>query len=116
VPIETLFARSEPHVRPLFDRLVAIAESSGPVTVIAQKTRIVLQVRMRFAAAMPQKSALKGHLVLSRRCEDPRFTKIETFSPRSHVHVFRLQSPADLDATFARFVGEAYQVGCQVTA
>jgi 16S rRNA G1207 methylase RsmC len=113
VPIEALFTRSAPHVRRLFERLVEIAESSGPVTVIAQKSRIVLQVRMRFAAAMPQKSALKGHLVLARRCDDPRFSKIETFSPRSHVHVFRLQSASELDAGFARFVGEAYQVGCQ---
>jgi hypothetical protein len=86
------------------------------VTVIAQKTRIVLQVRMRFAAAMPQKSALKGHLVLSRRCEDPRFTRIDSLSVRSHVHVFRLQSMADLDAGFARFVGEAYLVGGQTSS
>ena len=113
VPIGSLFTRCEPHVRALFNRLVEIAEGFGPVTVIPQKTRIVLQVRMRFAAAMPQKSALKGHLVLSRHCEHPRFTKIESLSPRSHVHAFRLQSAAELDARFLRLVGEAYLVGCQ---
>ena len=89
--IEALFARRLPVVRRLYDRFLEIVHESGPVTVIPQKTRIALQVRMRFAALMPQKDALKGHLVLARRCTSERFEKIETYSPRNHVHVFRLR-------------------------
>lgn len=102
-----------PQVRRLYDRFLEIVEESGPVTVIPQKTRIALQVRMRFAALMPQKDALNGHLVLARRCASRRFEKIETYSPRNHVHVFRLRSEDDFDADFRRFISEAYKVGRQ---
>lgn len=111
--LDALFARSEPHVRRLYDLFVAACEASGPVTVIPQKSRIALQVRMRFAALMPQKTALKGHLVLARRAESPLFENVETFSPRNHVHVFRLESEKQLDAAFRKLVAEAYDVGSQ---
>ena len=57
--IEALFVRSQPIVRRLYDRFLKLVRESGPVTVIPQKTRIALQVRMRFAALMPQKDVLK---------------------------------------------------------
>ncbi len=111
--LEALFARSQPVVRRLYERFLEIVRESGPVTVIPQKTRIALQVRMRFAALMPQKEALKGHLVLARRSPSERFEKIETYSPRNHVHVFRLRSEKDLDPHFRGFIGKAYKVGRQ---
>lgn len=111
--LDALFSTCEPGVRRLYDAFLAAAEACGPVTVIPQKSRIALQVRMRFAALMPQKRALKGHLVLARRAESPLFEKVETFSPRNHIHVFRLESERQLDAAFRRLVAEAYAVGCQ---
>jgi hypothetical protein len=62
---------------------------------------------------MPQKEALKGHLVLARRCPSDWFEKIETYSPRNHVHVFRLRSEDEIDRNFRAFVEEAYKVGRQ---
>jgi uncharacterized C2H2 Zn-finger protein len=111
--LDALFARSQPIVRRLYDRFVEIVQECGPVTIIPQKTRIALQVRMRFAALMPQKDALKGHLVLARRCPSPRFARIETYSPRCYVHVFRLRSEDAFDAGFRAFIGDAYNVGRQ---
>lgn len=100
-------------VRHLYERFLEIVRESGPVTVIPQKTRIALQVRMRFAALMPRREALKGHLVLARRYPSRRIEKIETYSPRNHVHVFRLFSEEDLDTQFRGLVREAYTVGRQ---
>jgi len=111
--LEPLFARCEPSVRQLFDRFLALARENGPVEVIPQKSRIALQVRMRFAALMPQKRALKGHLVLGRRHDLPRFEKVETYSPRNYLHVFRLASEDELDAEFKALLKEAYDVGRQ---
>jgi uncharacterized C2H2 Zn-finger protein len=111
--LAALFARSQPIVRRLYDRFLEIVDESGPVRVIPQKTRIAIQVRMRFAALMPQREALKGHLVLARRCPSERFEKIETYSPRNHLHVFRLRSEDDLDEQFRRFIRDAYKVGKQ---
>jgi hypothetical protein len=111
--LDRLFARSDPLVRRIYDRFVAAAESFGPVRVIPQKTRIALQVRMRFAALVPRKDALTGHLVLARRHPSARFEKIQTYSPRNHVHVFRLRTEDDLDEELQALVGEAYAVGAQ---
>jgi hypothetical protein len=85
----------------------------GVVSVIPQKSRIALQARMRFAVLMPQRSVLKGHLVLARRDESPRFERVETYSRRNHVHVFRLASESELDDEFRALIMEAYQVGQQ---
>jgi hypothetical protein len=81
--------------------------------VLAEKTRIALQVRMSFAAFVPRRRWLNGHLVLARRIDSPRFLRIDTLSPRNVVHTFRLAAPADVDEEFTAWLAEAYQVGAQ---
>jgi hypothetical protein len=68
---------------------------------------------MSFAQVTPGRRWLDGHVVLARRLEHPRFRKIETFSPRNHVHTFRLAHPDDVDNTFVDWMREAYAVGEQ---
>ena len=85
----------------------------GPFRVLPEKTRVALQVRMSFAALMTRRGYLRGHLVLAERCESPCFVKIETISPRNHVHVFELREASQLTGEFARYIGAAYRVGCQ---
>ena len=104
------FANTAPHVRETFDRVL---DAIGPVTVLPEKTRIALHVRMSFAAFTPRRQWLNGHLVLARRVDSPRFLRIETYSPRNVLHAFRLDSPADVDDEFAGWLAEAYQVGRQ---
>ena len=55
-----------PEVRARFDAILAAVEALGPVQVLAEKTRIAFQVRMSFAAFMPRRRWLDGHLVLDR--------------------------------------------------
>ena len=107
------FAGREPIVRELFDRVANAVRSIGPVTILPEKTRIAFQVRMSFAQVTPRKRWLDGHVVLARRLEHPRFRKIETFSPRNHVHAFRLERLADIDRMFVAWMREAYAVGEQ---
>ncbi len=107
------FARSGPHVRATFDAVLARVRAVGPVQVLAEKTRIALQVRMSFAAFMPRRDWLNGHLVLARRIDSPRFLRVETFSPRNVVHAFRLPGPDEVDTEFAAWLAEAYRVGAQ---
>jgi hypothetical protein len=106
-------AGRDPEVLAIFWRLVTLAERNGPVTVLPEKTRIALQVRMSFAAFMPRREWLNGHLVLARRIDSPRFTRIDVFSPRNVLHAFRLTGPADVDQEFAGWLAEAYRVGAQ---
>lgn len=110
--LDAHFARSEPHVRELFDAFVARLRELGPFELLPEKTRIAFHVRMSFAVLSTRRSHLVGHFVLARRVEDPRFTKIESLSPRNHVHSFRIATLLDVENVCA-FLPEAYAVGEQ---
>jgi len=107
------FAGAAPAVRATFDRALAVVSALGPVTVLPEKTRIALHVRMSFAAFMPRRRWLNGHLVLARHVPSERFVRIEEFSPRNVLHAFRLTTPDEVDDEFAEWLRESYQVGCQ---
>jgi hypothetical protein len=98
-----------PEIASIVHRVIAAARECGEVTVLPEKTRIALAARMSFAALTPRRRWVDGHVVLSRRLDDPRFTRIETFSPRNHLHAFRLLSPGDVDEGFRAWMREAYE-------
>ena len=100
-------------MRAIFDKLLAVAKRSGPVIVLPEKTRIAFQVRMSFAAFVIRQNWIDGHVVLARRLENPRFRRIETFSPRNHLHAFRFETVEEIDNEVAGWFAEAYQVGEQ---
>lgn len=100
-------------MRETFDRVLEVVSALGPVEVLAEKTRIAFHVRMSFAAFMPRRRWLDGHLVLARRVDSPRFRRIEVFSARNVLHAFRLTRPEDVDDEFGRWLAEAYAVGGQ---
>lgn len=77
------------------------------------KTMIGFQVRMAFADLMLRKTWLDAYVVLARRIENPRFTKILSISPRNHVHYFRIRSIEELDEEVEGWLREAYAVGEQ---
>lgn len=107
------FARSAPTVRAAFDCVLAVVDALGPVEVLAEKTRIALHARMSFAAFMPRRAWLAGHLVLARQITSPRFARIEVISPRNVVHQFRISAPQEVDDQFSAWLAEAYKVGIQ---
>lgn len=111
--LEHHFRGKPPEIRALYERFASAVASLGPVTVLPEKTRIAFQVRMSFAQVTPRKRWLDGHVVLARRLEHPRFRRIDTISPRNHVHVFRIESPDDVDAELGAWLKEAYAVGKQ---
>lgn len=101
------------EVRALFDAFLAALEEIGPVTVLPQKTRIAFHVRMSFAQVTPRRDGLDGHLILARRIEDPRFLEVQTFSPRNHLHRFRITNIEEIDSRMRAWMREAYAVGEQ---
>ena len=113
VTLESHFSNKTEQVRELFEALTRMIKRCGPVKVLPEKTRIAFQVRMSFIAVSVRKNYLVGHFVFARRVEHPRFLRIETFSPRNHLHAFRLESLAQLDDEFAAWIREAYAVGEQ---
>ncbi|HEX8452910.1 MAG TPA: DUF5655 domain-containing protein [Longimicrobium sp.] len=111
--LEAHFAGREPRIRELYDAFLARIREIGPVTVLPQKTRIAFQTRMSFAQLTPARAWIDGHLVLARRVEHPAFRRIDTISPRNHVHHFRLTDEADISPDLLAFLREAYDVGEQ---
>jgi hypothetical protein len=107
------FERSDPAVRAAFDAVLAAVEPMGPFTVLPERTRIALQVRMSFAAFVPRRRWLDGHVVLARRLDHPRFRRVEEYSARNVLHAFRLHGPDDVDAEVRSWLAEAYRVGRQ---
>ena len=107
------FEGESPAVRTIFDKLLHVARKNGPITVLPEKTRIAFQVRMSFAAFVVRRNWVDGHVVLARRVENRRFRRIETFSPRNHLHAFRFESVDEVDAEVSAWLTEAYQVGRQ---
>lgn len=107
------FVNAEPAVRAAFDRALVVLADLGPVEVLAEKTRIALHARMSFAAFIPKRRWLDGHLILAREVSDPRFRRVEVYSPRNVLHAFRLTGPSDVDDGFAAYLAEAYRTGLQ---
>jgi hypothetical protein len=112
VPLSSHFRGKPALTRSLFDAFLAQVKSSGPVTVLPEKSRIAFQARMSFAQLTPRRGYLRGHLVLARRCEHPCFERIETISPRNHVHHFELRNPGQI-VMLEPFIAQAYAVGRQ---
>lgn len=98
-------------VRQTFDAFVRLARSCGPVTVYAQKTRIVIQARVRFAGGTPRADHFRASLWLKRRARHRCLCRIESFGTLGYGHTFRLESPSDVDAALGSLMREAYAIG-----
>jgi hypothetical protein len=96
IDLDAAFAHTTRAVREAFDQFVELIAGCGPVTVIAQKTRIVVMARVRFAGAQVRRDRLIANFALSRRLDDPRFT-VEVYNPRWIAHRFVVRTPADLE-------------------
>lgn len=109
--LEAHFEGKDPVVRAVFDHLVQTAHGFGPVTIYAQKTRIVFQVRTRFAFVGTRIHWLNLNLWLRRKVPHPLLQRVEEYSYRDFGHVFRLRTLEDLDQDLVRFFNEAYALG-----
>lgn len=100
-------------VRATFDAIVAAVDALGPFEILPERTRIALHARMSFAALLPRRHWLRGHLVLAGPVVSPRFTAVQVFSRHNVLHEFRLDSPGEVDAEFRGWLSAAYDVGRQ---
>jgi uncharacterized protein DUF5655 len=104
------FTGTPPSVRQSFNRWVAVARKAGPVTVYAQKTRIVFQSRVRFAGAVVKKTWLDAGIWVRRPVKHPRLVRTEYFGRLGYVHHFRIERPTDIDDALEKLIREAYEM------
>lgn len=105
------FRGNQAEVRKTFDRFVQLARTCGPVLVYAQKTRIVLQSRVRFAGAVPRRDHLDASLWLRHLVRHPLIHRVDSLGRLGFYVQFRLGGPKDLDARIAKFMKAAYTIG-----
>ena len=98
------------EIRAIYDRLVAIAESFGPVEQDPKKTSIHLNRRTAFAGV----AVRKGHVVLTiksdRPIDSPRIFKSEQTSAKRYHHEVKLSAEKDLDAELRGWLQAAYDL------
>jgi hypothetical protein len=104
------FAGKAATLRTVYRAWLAAARAAGPVTVYAQKTRIVFQARVRFAGAVVRGTWLDAGLWLKRLVNHPRLHRVENFGPLGYGHHFRLERAKDVDRALRALVREAYAI------
>jgi hypothetical protein len=110
VPLRSHFRGAASSLYPTYRAWAALARALGPVTIYAQKTRIVFQQRVRFASVVVRRSHLDAGLWLRRRVEHPLLIRTEDLGALGYGVHFRLTCVDDLDAGLARLMGEAYRL------
>ena len=109
IDLDERFAGASPEVRAAFDRLVELASVDGPVTVVAQKTRIVLAAPMRFVAIQVHRDRLTGHVLAEAPVMHPVVTEVvpDAYGTGLYLHRLSIAAASQLDDAFAAFVREA---------
>src|SRR4051794_32702018 len=96
--------------RTLYDALVSLAETFGPVAQDPKKTSIHLNRKTAFAGV----AVRKAHLVLTiksdRPIDSPRIFKSEQTSAKRYHHEVKLAAPGDLDAELKGWLKSAYDL------
>jgi hypothetical protein len=113
VALASHFVGKDPAVRRTFNAWRQLAKSCGPVTIYAQKSRIVFMVRVRFAGAIVHRTWLEGTLWLRRRVSHPRMHRLMDYGNLGFGLHLKLTSPDDVDTSLAALMREAYRTGCQ---
>ena len=110
---EFLIGKSHQAVE-LFKKFAGAVHELDDVIAAPAKSRVGFQVRMIFASVNRlNDDGLTAHVVLARRYEHPRFTKVESISPRNHVHHFIIQDAKEIDDEVRDWLREAHSVGKQ---
>src|SRR5207245_3083072 len=97
------------HVIATYRAFEAMVHSIGPVDVLAEKTRIAFHLRMSFAGAVILSDRVRPGVVLPERQADPRFARVDTYSPRNHVHTWEMRSPEQVDHQVRTWLEAAYE-------
>src|SRR5437867_3712639 len=85
--VEDYLKGKGPRAISLYRQFEKMVRTLGPIIMAPAKTRVGFQARMIFAAVNKLTDArLDAHVVLARRVENSRFVKIQSISPRNHVH------------------------------
>jgi hypothetical protein len=111
VTVEGVFARNEPEVRAIYDRLLEQARLLGPVTEDPKKTSIHLAHRVGFAGVHPRKHFLYLNLRTAQPIDSPRIVTCGQVSANRFHNDVKLSDPSEVDAEIVGWLSDAYTLG-----
>jgi hypothetical protein len=111
--LDDVFRSTPAPIRALFDRFRTLLAERGPTTMIVYRDRVAFMVKVRFAGARPKRDRLEVAFWFTERCEDPRFSKIETIATNAHVHRADIRTVGEMDDRVRGWIDSAYRVGCR---
>lgn len=111
--VEDHLRDADPEHVALYRQVEALILGQGDVHVSVSKTTVTFKGSRRgFAGARPTAKGVQGYLDLVRPLPlERRITRVTPYTTRLFVHQYVLRTPDDVDATFARWVHEAFRVG-----
>jgi hypothetical protein len=102
------FINKDASVRALYDQLVSLLQSFGPIQEDPKKTSIHLNRKSALAGVETRKDYLLLNIKSNHAIKNPRIVKAEQVSAKRFHHKVRISSPNDLDEELKTWLEEAY--------
>ena len=102
------FLNKDSSVRALYDQLLSILQTFGPVAEDPKKTSIHLNRKSALAGVETRKDGLLLNIKSDHQIKSPRIEKAEQISAKRFHHKVRVSSPRDLDEELKTWLKEAY--------
>ena len=102
------FVNKDPAVRALYDQLVALLKTFGPIEEDPKKTSIHLNRNSALAGVETRKDYLLLNIKSNHAIKNPRLVKAEQVSTKRFHHKVRISSPGDFDEELKTWLEEAY--------
>ena len=106
--VDGLFANKEPHVRTVYEKVLASLAKVGPVKAEAKKKSIHLVRETSFAGVHPKKAWLDLTIRSDKPIKSKRVRSQEQVSKNRWHQDVRLASPAEVDAEVVGWLKNAY--------
>jgi len=102
------FVNKSPSVRALYDQLVSLLRTFGPIEEDPKKTSIHLNRNSALAGVETRKEYLLLNIKSDHAIQSPRVEKAEQVSSKRFHHKVKISSPRDFDEELKSWLKEAY--------
>jgi hypothetical protein len=102
------FVNKDPSVRTLYDQLVFLVRTFGPVEEDPKKTSIHLNRKSALAGVETRRNNILLTIKSDHPIKSSRVEKVEKISSKRFYHKVRISSPDDFDEELKSWLQEAY--------
>ena len=104
------FQGKDPVVQKLYDQLLGVLQSFGPIMEEPKKTSIHLVRASALAGVETRRDCLLLNIKADHRIESPRVEKVEQISAHRFHHRVRISAHSDIDAELQGWLRDAYMI------